>query len=89
MILQAEGSEKPKIDYPCPWLFKVIGVGCAEVAEAIAEVVGEAEHHVVCANSSSGGKYHSFNLELVVESEAHRDRLYRELSACSVVRVVL
>lgn len=81
--------KKPKIDYPCPWLFKVIGVGRGEVTAAIAEVVGEAEHLVSCANSSSGGKYHSFNLELVVESEAHRDRLYRELAACTVVRVVL
>lgn len=80
---------KPKIDYPCPWLFKVIGGDREAVAAAIAEVVGEAEHLLACANSSSGGKYHSFDLELVVESEAHRDRLYRELSACAVVRVVL
>lgn len=83
------GPDKPRIEYPCPWHFKVIGLGRAEVAAAIAEVVGEAEHLVACANASSGGKYHSFNLELVVESESHRDRLYRELSACAVVRVVL
>lgn len=87
--MQGYCPEKPKIDYPCPWLFKVIGVDREAVAAAIAGVVGEAEHLVVHANSSSGGKYHSFDLELVVESEAHRDRLYRELSACAVVKVVL
>lgn len=87
--MQELRPKKPKIDYPCLWLYKVIGEDRAAVAAAIAEVVGAAEHLVVCANSSSGGKYHSFNLELVVESEAHRDRLYCELSACAVVRVVL
>lgn len=81
--------DRPRIDYPCLWLFKVIGVEREAVAAAISGVVGGAEHLVTYANASSGGKYHSFNLELVVESEAHRDRLYRELSACAVVRVVL
>lgn len=81
--------EKPKIDYPCPWLFKVIGVEREAVAAAIAEVVGKAEHLLTYAHSSSGGKYHSFNLELVVESEAHRDQFYRELAACAVVKVVI
>lgn len=87
--MQESCFNKPKIDYPCPWLFKVIGADREAVAAAIAGVVGEAEHLLVYANSSSGGKYHSFNLELVVESEAHRDRLYLELSACAVVRMVL
>lgn len=82
-------SNKPRIDYPCPWLFKVIGSDRQAVAAAIAEVMGATEHLLVHANASSGGKYHSFNLELVVESEAHRDRLYRELSACAAVKVVL
>lgn len=80
---------RPEINYPCPWLFKVIGVDRPAVAAAVAEVVGGAEHLLTYSHSSSGGKYHSFNLELVVESEAHRDRLYRELAACVVIRVVL
>lgn len=87
--MQGPCQDKPKIDYPCLWLFKVIGGDRAAVVAAIAEVVGATEHLVVHAHSSSGGKYHSFDLELVVESEAHRDRLYRELAACGVVRVVL
>lgn len=87
--MQGPCPDKPKIDYPSSWLFKVIGGDRAALAAAIAEVVGETEHLVVYGHSSSGGKYHSFNLELVVESEAHRDRLYRELAASGVVRMVL
>ncbi|NTV13162.1 MAG: DUF493 domain-containing protein [Desulfobulbaceae bacterium] len=80
---------KPDIDYPCLWLFKVIGGKREAVAAAIAEVMGEAEHIVSAAHASSGGKYHSFNLELMVESETHRDDLYQALAACPVVKVVL
>lgn len=87
--MQENCPEKPKIDYPCPWLFKVIGVDREAVAAAIAGVVGDAGHLLHYAHTSSGGKYHSFNLELIVESEAHRDRLYRELATCAVIRVVL
>jgi putative lipoic acid-binding regulatory protein len=86
-----EGScrRKPKIDYPCPWLFKVIGGDREAVRTAIAAVVGETPHTLVSANVSSGRRYHSFNLELLVESEADRDRLYRDLGACAVIKVVL
>ena len=82
-------QSKPEINYPCPWLFKVIGGGREAIAAAIAEVVREAPHIVTFSHSSSCGRYHSFNLELVVESETHRDQLYHDLAACPVVKVVL
>lgn len=80
---------KPDIAYPCPWLFKVIGRGREAVAAAIVEVVGEAEHLCSYSHSSRCGKYSSFNLELLVESESHRDELYQALAAAPVVKVVL
>ena len=80
---------KPEIDYPCLWLFKVIGGGREAVAAAIAQVVGETEHIVTYSHSSRCGKYHSFNLELLVASEAHRDDLYQALAAPAAVKVVL
>ena len=82
-------QNKPKIDYPCPWLFKVIGGEREALVAAIAEVLGERQHLLTYSNCSSSGKYHSFNLEVVVESESHRDELYSTLAACEVVRTVL
>lgn len=82
-------QRKPDIAYPCPWLFKVIGCEREALAGAIVAVVGDVSHTLTPANASCGGKYHSFNLELLVESESHRDRLYRELAACGQVKVVL
>jgi putative lipoic acid-binding regulatory protein len=82
-------QRKPKIDYPCPWLFKVIGGDREALAATIAEVLGERQHLLTFSNASSSGKYHSFNLEVVVESEKHRDELYRTLAACEVIKTVL
>lgn len=82
-------SIKPDIQYPCLWLFKVIGGGREAVASAIAEVVGTAEHVVSYSHSSRCGKYHSFNLELMVANETYRDQLYNALAAFPAVKVVL
>ena len=88
-MMEGTCQGKPKIDYPCPWLFKVIGGERQALAAAITEVLGERPHLLTYSNASSSGKYHSFNLEVVVESEAHRDQLYRTLAACTVIRTVL
>ena len=82
-------QKKPKIDYPCPWLFKVIGFDRQEIEEAIAVVIGEVPFSVTASMSSSSGKYLSVNLETEVASEEDRDRIYRELSAHVSIKVVL
>jgi putative lipoic acid-binding regulatory protein len=87
--MEGFSQNKPKIDYPSPWLFKVIGVDREALPRAIAEVLGERRHLLVYSNASRTGKYHSFNLEVVVESEIHRDELYRSLAACAVIMTVL
>lgn len=80
---------RPEIDYPCPWLFKVIGYGYLEVEKAVKEVVGEVPFKITPSNASSGGKYHSVNLEMEVVSEEHRLSIYRNLGACAAVKVVI
>jgi len=80
---------KPDIDYPCPWLFKVIGFNGQEIELAIAEVVGAVPFTVTASKSSSGGKYHSVNLEMEVTSEENRDSIYQDLSAHRAIKVVL
>ena len=82
-------QKKPKIDYPCPWLFKVIGFDRNEMEEAIGEVVGDVPFSVTASMSSSSGKYQSVNLETEVASEKDRDRIYQELSSHRSVKVVL
>ncbi len=80
---------KPNIDYPCPWLFKVIGFAPEEIEKAIAEVLGDADVKISASKVSSSGKYHSLNLEMVVASEEERDAVYENLSAHDSIKVVL
>lgn len=80
---------KPRIDYPCPWLFKVIGFDPQEIEEAIAEVLGDVKVTISSSKASSGGKYHSVNLEMEVASEEARDAVYNNLAAHASIKVVL
>ena len=82
-------QKKPKIDYPCPWLFKVIGFDRQDIEQAIFEVIGDIPSTVTASKVSSSGKYHSVNLEIEVSSEKYRDHIYKSLSAHSSIKVVL
>ena len=88
--MTTEGCQtKPKIDYPCPWLFKVIGFDRQEIEQVIAEIVGGIPFTVTTSNASSGGRYQSVNLEMEVTSEENRDSIYQNLAAHSAIKVVL
>lgn len=88
--MTTEGCQtKPKIDYPCPWLFKVIGFDRQEIEQVIAEVVGGVPFTITASKVSSGGKYQSVNLEMEVTSEENRHAVYQNLAAHPAIKVVL
>ena len=86
---QPSGSCKPKIDYPCVWQYKVIGMEREAVLAAISEHLGDAPYSLADSRKSSGGKYISMTLELTVYSDYHRLRLYQVLGDHPDVKVVL
>lgn len=88
-VTTEESGCKPQIDYPCIWHFKVIGCGCLEVEKDIKEVVGGGCCKITPANISSGGKFHSVNVEIEVVSEEHRNSIYQNLGARASIKVVL
>jgi putative lipoic acid-binding regulatory protein len=74
-----ENECKPRIDYPCPWIYKVIGRDPEGLRCAIAEVMKGSEHTVTPSRSSKAGSYHCLNVELTVESEQVRLGIYERL----------
>ena len=86
---QPADSCTPKIDYPCIWQYKVIGMEREAVLAAISEHVGDVPYSLADSRMSSGGKYISMNLELTVYSDYHRLRLYQVLGDHPDVKVVL
>jgi hypothetical protein len=80
---------KPKIEYPCPWQYRLIGEDRAAIMEAIEQAVDVSLCVISEGNTSSGGRYLSLNLEITVRSEAERLRLYQLFSDHPAIRVVI
>ena len=89
MILDKNTQEKPEINYPTKWGFKVIGKDKDKIEQAIKEVMGDKEHSLKFSNSSKKGTFHSYNTECVVESQEERDKLYKAFGEHNDVDYVL
>lgn len=79
----------PDIDYPCPWIYKVIGNDESLLRTMMAELLAGREYQISLSHRSAKGKYSSLKLELTVTDEADRLRIFAALSAHPSVRVVL
>jgi putative lipoic acid-binding regulatory protein len=84
-------NEKRKVhlEYPCPWVYKIIGSDENEMRHAVAEIIRDRAYKVSPSRSSAAAKYHCLNVELSVESESHRTDLYEALKAHRAVKMVL
>jgi uncharacterized protein len=89
MKTMSENECKPKISYPCPWVYKVIGRDQELIRGTIAEVLAGRIHTVTPSQSSRGGAYHCLNVALTVESEPVRLDLYERLRQHPAVIMVL
>jgi len=78
-----------KIEYPCKWLYKVIGRERVALEKALEEVVPGSSSSMKGSNISNKGNYLSFNIEIYVKSEEERNRIYEKLKNHPAVKVVL
>lgn len=69
-------TDRPDIEYPCMWQYKVIGRDRTLMEAAIQIICGHAPVTVSFSHSSSSGKYHSLNVEIEVVDEKTRDALF-------------
>ena len=58
--------EKPVIEYPCKWSFRVIGSDESLMRKAVGTTMGDSAYSLMVSNASKTGKYVSLNLETVV-----------------------
>lgn len=77
MILDDKSIEKPQIEYPTQWGFKIIGRDKEALVSCIKEVMGEKEHLCSPGNQSRTGKFTTYNASCTVESEEERDKLFQ------------
>ena len=88
-MLLKDCKQKLELEYPCPWVYKIIGRDQEELRAAIAEIVQARECLVSLSNSSSGGKYLCLDVELVVVSAEDRECQYCAFKEHPAVVMVL
>jgi putative lipoic acid-binding regulatory protein len=89
MMVLNKLDRKVQIEYPCSWLYKVIGEDLQEVRQAIVSIIEERRCIITHSNSSKSGKYHCLNVELIVQTEEVRNGLYQTLKNHPAIRIVL
>ena len=82
-------KRKVQLEYPCSWVYKIIGPDADEMQRAVTEIIRDRTYKVSPSRSSEKDKYHCLNVELSVESESHHTALYEALKAHKAVKIVL
>ena len=82
-------KEKPSIQYPCSWVYKIIGTDEDTLRNAVSTVIGKKELLITKSHTSSGGKYTSLNVEVVVDDDETRLKYYQHLKNHAAVKVVM
>lgn len=82
-------QNRPEINYPCEWDYKIIGTDVAKILEAIEEASCGLVYDVTPSNISRNGKYFSLNLRLTVPNETVRDIIYQKLDNKSFIKFVI
>ncbi len=77
MTLDGQTKERPDIEYPTKWGFKLIGRDKEALLACIKEAMGEKDHHCALGNRSKTGKFHSCNASCVVDTEEERNRIFK------------
>ena len=83
-----DNEKKNEIQYPCTWHYRIIGNSKEELIEAAFELLEKEFIHTL-GKESSGGKYHSINLGILVENQEERDQIFATLHKDSRIKIVL
>jgi putative lipoic acid-binding regulatory protein len=88
-MISDSNRNRPEIQYPTNWRYKVIGTNLDEMISAIEEVAGNLAYEITPSNVSESSKYYSVNFSVVVSSEAVRDMIYEKLSSNEHIKIVM
>lgn len=87
--MEEKSGCRPEIDYPCQWQYRVIGEDRTAMHQAITTWISAFVYTICDANVSSGGRYLSLSLEVTVNDDAERLRIYQLLAGDPAIRMVL
>jgi putative lipoic acid-binding regulatory protein len=89
MKLTSLNNQKLEIEYPVKWNYRIIGKEEKKIQEEVSKMMVEEDFTLESGRESSGGKYISVSLSLVVSDENHRLSLFEQLKSLPSVIMVL
>lgn len=89
LILDSSCTDKPEINYPTTWNYKLIGKDLDKLSACVKEGMGDKEHTCTQGNASRTGKFHSYNTSCTVESEEERNRIFKYFEDHDAVDMVI
>jgi putative lipoic acid-binding regulatory protein len=89
VILDANSCERPDIEYPCEWGYKIIGRSPELLKACVFEIMGERDYTIGKERSSSKGKFCALTSSCQVESEEDRDALFKAFQEHKDVKMVI
>ena len=89
MTDSTEEEPKVEIQYPCQWTYKIIGFERETVRDVAEAVFYEKQYLLTYSKQSRTGKYHSWAIDVVVDSPEERDGLFLQLKASPAVKMVI
>lgn len=72
-------NKEPEIIYPNFWEYKIIVLDSENAQAIVQSVVGERQHKITPSKSSKEGKYKSYNLSVLVNSNEERLEIFSAL----------
>ncbi|HET57222.1 MAG TPA: DUF493 domain-containing protein [Deltaproteobacteria bacterium] len=80
---------KPVMEYPCDWVYTVIGTDRDALHKAVEDVFRQRSCSVVLSRTSAAGTYCSLRVEAEVFSDDDRTDLFERLSIRDDIKIVL
>ena len=81
--------DKPDISYPTRWSYRIVGTSEEAIRSLVLGLLINVEHELVVRRRSSGGRYISLDLSLIVQDEEGRLAIYERLSRHDTIRFVI
>jgi uncharacterized protein len=81
--------QKLEIEYPCEWIYKIIGSDEARLKAAARSIMCGKEFDCDVSRGSSKGNYVCLNLKITVASEHERVLIFSALGTHSDIKLVL
>lgn len=84
-----DANNRPDINYPCQWEYKVIGLTPEEMSASVKAILEGRNYNLNMSNVSRTGKYTSLTISMMVENEEDRLSVFDSLSRDNSIKMVI